>query len=154
MNNRIEDVVKMAKEVFGDNVDVEVIKVTPNKEEETSKETAEEVKGTPIPDSLITDEEKECITLLVEAFDNLMKLHKKGDRLERLLRADKNDYAMLQYLMYTDHIRDAIRAIKGLDYVCHDMTKEHVDEVAKENDMSVKEMLATGMMNAIKGLLS
>lgn len=143
MNSKIEEVVKMAKEVLGDDVRVEVFKVTPKEEE---KET--------IPNSLISDEEKAVVKKLVGVFDEFMELHKKSDRMERLLKAQKDDYTMLQYLMYTDHIRDAVHAIGSLNYVCHEMTREHVDEVAKDNDMTLKEMVTSGMINAIKNMTS
>ena len=144
-NSKIEEVVKMAKEMLGGDVDVEVLKVTPKKEEE---------KGTLIPDSLISEEEKKAVKDLVEAFDKFMELHKSSDRVERILKAQKDDYTMLQYLMYADHIRDAVYAIGSLNYVCHEMTREHVDEVAKDNDMTLKEMVTSGMINAIKNMTS
>ena len=145
MNSKIEEVVKMAKEMLGDDVNVEVFKVTPKTEE-----TKEEETGTPIENSLITSEEKECVKLLVEAFDNLMNVHKIDGKFEFLHKAMKNDYSMLQFLMYSDHIRDAIDAIKGLHYVCNHMTKEDVDEVAKQNDTTTKEMVMVGMMHALE----
>ena len=148
-DTRIEEVVKMAKEVFGDDVKVEVLKVTPNKEEDTKEET-----GTPITNSLISDEEKAQVKVLVETFDKLMQLHKIDGRLTQILSAKKDDYTMLQYLMYSDHIKDAINAIKGLNYVCHEMTKEHVDEVSRENDMTTTEMVASGMMHILSEILS
>lgn len=152
-NTRIEEVVRMAKEVFGDNVDVKVVEVTPKKEDNTSENTTEET-GTLIPNSLISDEEKEQVKVLVDTFDKLMNLHKKEDKVTELLRADKDDYTMLQYLMYGDCIRSAIEAIKGLDYVCNKMTKEHVDEVAKDNNTSTKEMVVMGMMHVLSELSS
>ena len=147
-DTRIEDVVKMAKQMFGDDVNVKVVEVTPNKEE-----TKGEEKGTIIPNSLISDEEKNLIKELVEVFDKLMDTHRTDDHVKRLLNMDKDDYVMIQYIMYLDHIRDAIDAIKGLEYVSTKMTKEHVDEVAKENDTTVKEMVMMGMMNALRNVM-
>lgn len=148
-NTKIEDVVKMAKEMFGNDVNVKVVEVTPNKEE-----TKEEEKGTLIPNSLIRDEEKALIKELVEVFDKLMDIHRTDDHIKRLLNMDKDDYVMLQYLMYLDHIKDSIDAIKGLNYVCNEMTKEHVDEVAKEKDTTTQELVMTGMLHALKNVFS
>lgn len=150
-DTRIEEVVRMAKEVFGDNVDVKVVEVTPKKEDNTSENTTE---GTLIPNSLISDEEKEQVKVLVDTFDKLMNLHKKEGKITELLRADKDDYTMLQYMMYGDYIRSAIDAIKGLSYVCNEMTKEDVDEVAEKNNTSTKEMVVMGMMHVLSELSS
>ena len=147
-DTRIDEVVKMAREVFGDNVDVKVVEVTPKKEDNTSEKNTNE--GTLIPNSLISDEEKKLVTELVGVFDKLMNIHRTDDHIKRLLNMDKDDYVMLQYLMYLDHIKDSIEAIKGLNYVCTEMTKEHIDDVAKENDTTTKEMVIMGMMNTLK----
>lgn len=131
-DTRIEKVVKMVREVFGDSVEV-----TPKKEDNTSENTTE---GTLIPNSLISDEEKEQVKVLVD-------LHSKDGRIAELLRANKDDYTMLQYMMY-------VEAIKGLNYVCNEMTKEDVDEVAEKNNTSTKEMIVTGMMHLLFTVVS
>lgn len=149
--NTVDEVVKMAKEVFGDNVDIKVVEVT--KKNDTTEESPKD-EGTLIPNSLISDEEKEQVKVLVDTFDKLMNLHSKEGRIAELLRADKDDYTMLQYMMYGDHVRDAIDAIKGLNYVCNEMTKEHIDEVAKDNGITTKKMVVTGMMHLLSELAS
>lgn len=144
--NTTEKAVEMAKALFGDNVNVKVVEVTPQTED-TKEET-----GTLIQDSLISDEEKATIAELAKVFDKLMNVHKDSGNLTRILGMEKDDYVMLQYLMYLDHINGAIEAIKGLNYVAHEMTKEHVDKVAEENNLSLTEMTIRGMMHVLSSI--
>lgn len=150
MGKNTEKAVEMAKALFGDNVNVKVVEVTPQTEE--TKEDTKEETGTLIQNSLISDEEKATIAELVKVFDKLMNVRGDHNNLVRVLGMEKSDYVMLQYLMYLDHIHDAMEAIKGLNYVAHEMTKEHVDKVAKENNLSLTEMTIRGMMGVLSNI--
>lgn len=115
--------------------------------EEDSTEEQTERKATPIPDSLISEEEKAQIAVIKAEVYKLRNIH--SGRLVSLLLASKNDYAMLQYVMFTDHFSEMLKAVAGLNYVCNDMSVEDADKVAEKENMTVKEMVHIGMLNTI-----
>lgn len=139
----VDKAVKMAKELFGKDVEVKVLEVTKKGEENTSDENTSEGTETPIPNSLISDEEKAQVKVVLDEVHKLVELH--GGRLDALLKAEKDDYTMLQYMMYSDFIGEVVESIKSLDLVANEMTKKDFDDKAKEHNITVHDMCANGV---------
>lgn len=140
-----DPMVMLLEAMFGDGAP----KCEPKKEAETPPT---ETKGFK---SLVTKEEYEAIVKIKEAVDNYIDVHNRGVFEHARNRDGLNDsYASIQYLFLSDMIEDAMGAI-GAMYTIHSFNKDMIDEVAREDNLTVKELekklVFESMMRKLKG---
>lgn len=98
------------------------------------RDYAKETKGF---QSLVTEEEYEALTHLAHAFDYYVGVHNKCS-LNHLNKV-QSSYQRLQYAMFSDLGKDLARSLVSMLGI-HTFDKEHIDDWASEENLSVEEL--------------
>lgn len=105
--------------------------------------------------SLVTTPEYEAIMRVKNAMEDYIEVHNKCVIEHARNRDGLNDsYASIQYMFLSDMVEDAMSSI-GAMYAIHTFDKDMIDDLAKEANLTVKELekklVFESMMRKFKG---
>lgn len=101
---------------------------------------------------MLTTEQIDKAYALINAMGDLVDVC-ANEELERLLKVEKDDHSMFQYVFFHQMVHEAMNTIGAMKDLLK-MSKSDIDEVAKSQNMSVSEMTVKAMIAEIVDKLS
>ena len=101
--------------------------------------------------SLVTEEEMRAIKIVTNAMDNLIEVHNEMLKKSVDTVAEANPYQLMQYLFFSDMIREAVKSITALKSI-DQITEDVIDEMASQHNKSVDEVLTEILISKMANL--